>query len=147
MIWQKAFIMERERFDGADVQHLLRSCGQRLDWERLLRRFAEDWPVLLSHLVLFGYIYPDELDTVPPSVMERLRKMPVQNGSSTNRVCRGTLLSRLQYLEDIERWGYQDARKESRVHINENELRQWTKAARDQASTASPPAALPSDAK
>src|SRR5690606_22414993 len=27
MIWQKMFIMERERFDGADVNHLIRMCG------------------------------------------------------------------------------------------------------------------------
>ena len=26
MIWSKAFIMERERFDGADVAHLLLHC-------------------------------------------------------------------------------------------------------------------------
>ena len=28
MIWSKAFIMERERFDGADVLHLLLRCGR-----------------------------------------------------------------------------------------------------------------------
>src|SRR5262249_5168140 len=27
MIWQKSYIMERERFDGADVAHLLRARG------------------------------------------------------------------------------------------------------------------------
>src|SRR5690349_11249836 len=57
MIWQKALIMERERFDGADVAHLLRARAERLDWDRLLDRFGEHWPVLLSHLILFGYIY------------------------------------------------------------------------------------------
>src|SRR5688572_18385319 len=29
-IWSKAFIMERERFDGADVAHLIRATGPRL---------------------------------------------------------------------------------------------------------------------
>jgi len=32
MIWQKAFIQERERFDGADIHHLLRCKGAQLDW-------------------------------------------------------------------------------------------------------------------
>src|SRR4051794_26816312 len=41
-IWQKAYIMERERFDGADVIHLILHCGRTLDWERLLRRFGEN---------------------------------------------------------------------------------------------------------
>ena len=36
MIWSKAFIQERERFDGADVLHLLRELGPSLDWPRLL---------------------------------------------------------------------------------------------------------------
>jgi hypothetical protein len=45
MIWSKAFVMERERFDGADVAHLLRSMGPRLDWDRILRRFDRYWEV------------------------------------------------------------------------------------------------------
>ena len=28
MIWSKAFIMERERYDGADVAHILRACAE-----------------------------------------------------------------------------------------------------------------------
>ena len=58
MLWSKAFIMERERYDGADVAHLLHCCAEELDWQRLLARFGEHWRVLLSHLVLFEYIYP-----------------------------------------------------------------------------------------
>ena len=27
IIWSKSFIMERERFDGADINHLLRICA------------------------------------------------------------------------------------------------------------------------
>src|SRR5207244_2638102 len=56
-IWSKSFVMERERYDGADVAHLLHACGSTLDWPRLLSRFGEDWPVLLSHIILFGFIY------------------------------------------------------------------------------------------
>src|SRR5207248_7763275 len=33
MIWSKAFIMERERYDGADIAHLLRAKWQALDWK------------------------------------------------------------------------------------------------------------------
>src|SRR5439155_16709629 len=38
-IWTKCFIQERERFDGADVAHLIWSRGETLDWDRLVRRF------------------------------------------------------------------------------------------------------------
>jgi hypothetical protein len=30
-IWQKSYVMERERFDGADVIHLLASCAPGID--------------------------------------------------------------------------------------------------------------------
>ena len=60
MIWSKAFIQERERFDGADVMHLLREIGPSLDWPRLLMRFGDYWRVLLSHLIMFGFVYPDK---------------------------------------------------------------------------------------
>jgi hypothetical protein len=56
MIWQKAYIMERERFDGADVAHLIRARGKQLDWGRLLERFGPHWRVLLSHQILFGFV-------------------------------------------------------------------------------------------
>lgn len=113
-IWSKAFIMERERFDGADIAHLLRAYGARLDWNRLLDRFGVHWRVLFSHLILFGYIYPDERESIPASVMDllagRLRNAE-EPQQTTGRLCQGTLLSKVQYAIDIERWGYQDARR------------------------------------
>src|SRR5207245_2802881 len=36
MIWMKAFIMERERFDGGDIAHILVSCAEKVDWEHLV---------------------------------------------------------------------------------------------------------------
>ena len=58
MIWSKAFVMERERYDGADITHILRKSGATLDWVRLLRRFDLHAALLLSHLVLFQFVYP-----------------------------------------------------------------------------------------
>ena len=51
-IWSKAFIMERERYDGADVVHLVHEQGMTLDWHRLVRRFGNHWRVLFAHLTL-----------------------------------------------------------------------------------------------
>jgi hypothetical protein len=112
-IWSKAFVMERERYDGADVAHLLRAYGDRLDWQRLLDRFDSHWRVLFSHLILFGFIYPDERDCIPGFVMDtmldRLRS-EMQSPPTAGRLCQGTLLSKAQYVIDLDRWGYQDAR-------------------------------------
>jgi len=132
MIWSKAFIMERERFDGADIAHLIRARGEQLDWRRLLRRFDDHWPVLLSHLILFSYIYPEERRVVPAAVMRyllaqvrgRVDAPPERNG----KLCQGTLLSREQYLADIEQWGYADARLTPHGSISPDDLVPWHEA-------------------
>jgi hypothetical protein len=133
MIWSKAFIMERERFDGADVAHILRARADDLDWDRLLSRFgSENWPVLLTHLILFEYIYPGEADRIPARVMDELiKRLRNRRGTSASseRICRGTILSRSQYLADIEHWGYRDARLEPAGPMSEEELEIWTQAA------------------
>jgi hypothetical protein len=129
-IWSKSFVMERERFDGADVAHLLRGAGRHLDWQRLLDRFGPRWHVLLIHLVLFQFVYPGERDTVPAWVMEeltdRLRAEAASPPPMTN-VCQGTLLSRAQYLADVEHWGYEDARRAGNF-MTEANIELWTDA-------------------
>jgi hypothetical protein len=130
MIWMKAYIMERERFDGADIAHILRCCAAEIDWPHLVRRFGPDWRVLLSHLILFGYIYPGERARIPAAVMEDLmaRLRGEANTAGPDRLCRGTLLSRQQYLVDIQEWGLRDARLEERVRMNEKDIAAWTEA-------------------
>jgi hypothetical protein len=113
MIWSKAFVMERERYDGADIAHLLHACAKTLDWPRLLHRFGANWRVLLSHLTLFGFIYPARRLQVPDWIMgELLRRLQVEMRClpSDQRVCQGTLLSWSQYLIHTERGEYRDAR-------------------------------------
>src|ERR1700692_1068177 len=72
MIWSKGLIMERERFDGADVAHVLHALGPKLDWRRLIDRYAAYWRVLYAHLILLGFIYPSDRDRIPPWVMKEL---------------------------------------------------------------------------
>jgi hypothetical protein len=126
-IWSKAFTMERDRYDGADIAHLILVCGPHLDWNRLIRRFGPHWRVLMSHLILFGFIYPAERDRVPSSVLKRLfSRLRAELGpdAAPSRVCLGTLMSRQQYLVDVEQWGYQDARFSSAA-LSAEELRDW----------------------
>ncbi|HET8627681.1 MAG TPA: nucleotidyltransferase family protein [Thermomicrobiales bacterium] len=130
MIWQKAYIMERERCDLSDVAHLLRSHGGGLDWARLLRRFGPHWRVLLSALILFGFIYPAERDLVPGWVMADLldrARRESDTPAPADRVCRGTLLSLRQYLPDVERFGDRDARL-AEGHMTPRDLAAWTAA-------------------
>src|SRR5947208_1070282 len=130
MIWMKAYIMERERFDGADIAHILRCWAKEMDWPHLVDRFGPDWRVLLSHLILFGYIYPGERAHIPAAITEDLiaRLRSESTAAAPDRVCRGTLLSRKQYLVDILEWGFRDARLDERVHMNAKDIAGWTTA-------------------
>ncbi len=115
MIWSKGVVVTRERYDGADIAHIIRACADGMDWERLVRRFGENWRVLYSHLILFGYIYPSERARVPKWVMQQMERR-LQNEVKTpppaEKICRGTLLSSTQYEIDVEQWGYRDGRKQ-----------------------------------
>ena len=131
VLWKKLLIMERERFDGADIVHMLLQMVEQFDWRRVLAQLGRQWPVLLSHLILFGYIYPSERRRIPPWLLDDLlgrfdreRAAPPPAG----RLCRGTILSRGQYLEDIEAWGFRDARVEPIGNMTSDETAAWTEA-------------------
>lgn len=130
-LWSKAFIMERERFDGADIAHLILAQGRQMDWSRLLRRFDPHWRLLLSHLTLFGMIYPAQRDVIPTWVMDKLvsrLQTELDTPSPEDDICGGTLLSREQYLDDIHQWGYKDARLMPLGNMSEHDATKWTEA-------------------
>ncbi len=131
VIWSKAFVTERERYDGADVLHMLLACAATLDWDRLLRRFGEHWRLLLSYLCLFGFVYPSERARIPDwvmtALMERLEE-ELRTPTPSERICNGTLISREQYLPDLEHWGFTDARLTMTNAMTQQEIADWTRA-------------------
>ena len=66
------FVMERERFDGADVTHLLRARGHVIDWPRLIARFGDYQMVLAAHLLLFRFAYSDADRLIPEWVFDQV---------------------------------------------------------------------------
>ncbi len=128
MIWSKAFVMERERYDGADVVHILRRSAAALDWPRLLRRFQAQPAVLLSHLLLFEFVYPGERATIPAWVLDDLWTRSRAHDAVAPNLCRGTLLSREQYLIDVLARGYHDAREVPHGRMTPQQIREWTEA-------------------
>lgn len=128
IIWSKSFVMERERFDGADIYHLLRACSPQLDWPRLLRRFDQNWRVLLFHLVMFGFVYPTDRAKVPVDVMrELMQRLSNEPAPADDELCRGTLISRAQYLTDVD-GGATDARLAPLGNMTQPEIDRWTAA-------------------
>lgn len=130
-IWSKAYVMERERYDGADVAHLILAHGERLDWRRLLERFGPHWRVLLAHLILYGFIYPSQRSRVPDWVMQGLIRQLNEEQSerdSPDPVCYGTLLSWSQYLGDVLGGSFRDARVRPVGNMSPEEVARWTAA-------------------
>jgi hypothetical protein len=129
MIWSKGLIMERERFDGADVAHVIHAVGDKLDWRRLIDRYGKNWRALFAHIVLFGYIYPSSRMKVPRHVIEELTNRllsETKQGDLSEKICYGTILSRQQYLKDIDEWGYKDARLQPLGNLSEEDIKRWT---------------------
>jgi hypothetical protein len=131
IIWSKAFIMERERFDGADVMHLFLARAEQLDWARLVRRFGSHWRVLFAYLCLFGFMYPSERNRIPAWIMAGLMGRldhEMRTSPPTERIAQGTLVSREQYLVDLEVWGFKDVRLTEVSAMTDDDIAQWTRA-------------------
>jgi hypothetical protein len=110
---------------------MFRHCSGLLNWERLVRRFGPHWRVMLSHLILFGFIYPGERSLIPSSVIRDLLNRllaELEVPTRDSKVCQGTLLSRAQYLVDIDEWRYEDARVQPRGAMTDQQVQEWTAA-------------------
>ncbi|MDB4884329.1 MAG: hypothetical protein JWL95_3095 [Gemmatimonadetes bacterium] len=128
LLWQKAFVMERERFDGADIMHILRARGGSLDWRRVLDRFGVRWPLLYTYLLFFHFVYPSEGGILPAELLDDMarRMAELRAHPPADRVCQGTLVSRAQYLLDIGQYGYADARLSPRGGMSPEDAIYWT---------------------
>ena len=87
------------------------------------------WRVLLSHLVLFGFIFPTERSRIPRAVLDRLLGRLAEEMASpppTDKVCNGTLLSWQEYLIDLSDGGFRDARLAPEGPMTASQIKLWT---------------------
>jgi hypothetical protein len=115
LLWHRLFINERHRHDMSDVVHLILCSGDVLDWERLVARVGEHWPLLLAQLQIFSFVYPGYRSNVPAWVMERLieqARADIGRDEEDADVTRGTLISRFSFAIDVREWGFSDPRGE-----------------------------------
>jgi hypothetical protein len=116
LIWHRLFISERHRQDMADIVHLILCTGDRLDWERLVTKTGEHWPLLLAQVQMFNYIYPEIQGRIPSWVLDRLldhARADAERPRSGVPLTRGTLISRFSFAIDVHEWGLRDLREES----------------------------------
>ena len=113
MIASAVYVAGRNRFDGPEVVHLIRSVQGKLDWQRILDRLGENRLLLLWHLILFDYIYPGHTNYLPKDLMVALfneRQEAWKKRKPNAKAFRGTLIDPFSYTVDVEDWGYEDRR-------------------------------------
>lgn len=117
LLASKMFVVRRERFDGADMAHIIYATGGQLDWSRIVELAGAHWEMLLWALVLFRYIYPAKGHYVPLLVWTLLvnRLMfRLLNPDSSARF-RGSLVDENMFAIDVKEWGLDDLLSEYRA--------------------------------
>ena len=114
LIWHRLFISERHRHDMSDIVHLI-LCVETIDWERLVNRVGANWPLLLSQVLMFAYVYPGHKANIPAWVPERLlqnARDEFARGEEDVDFTRGPMISRFSFTIDVREWGFSDPRSE-----------------------------------
>lgn len=109
LLWSKIFVQNRERYDGADINHLIVRFGDKLDWQRVWKRCETYWPVLYAHIILFRFIYPSEKNLIPEWLMRTLEERAHEEDRlppPQEKICRGPLIDQTQYKTDVLDWGF-----------------------------------------
>jgi len=116
LLVSKLFVTRRERFDGADVAHIIYGTAGDLDWGRILHLVGEHWEMLLWALVLFRYVYPAKTHYVPAVVWQdllaRYLKLVLQPDGQGR--FRGSLIDDNMFAIDVKEWGLDDILEEYR---------------------------------
>lgn len=103
----KCFVAFRERFDGADIVHLIRACGPSLDWDRILALMHGHWQLLYWSLVLYAYVHPAHTDAVPSEIWSDLSRRFADATRHPDRTApfHGSLVDPRMFAIDVEEWG------------------------------------------
>jgi hypothetical protein len=116
MIVSKLFVTRRERFDGADIAHIIFGSRGHLQWDRILHLVGEHWELLLWALMLFRYVYPAHSDYVPEPLWRDLlgRFGEEVRNPNVNAPFRGSLIDDVMFAIDVEEWGLANLLEEYR---------------------------------
>lgn len=107
LIASKVFVTRRERFDGADVCHVIYGTRGKFDWTRLSHLMGEHWEMLLWLLVLYHYVYPAYSEYVPREIWtELLQRFAVElEHPNKDLDFRGSLIDEKMFAIDTTEWG------------------------------------------
>ena len=115
LIASKIFVAFRERFDGADIAHIVYAAGNSMDWSRMLALVGEHWQMLFWSLMLFHYVYPAS-NAVPMLIWDELLakfQADIKN-PDINAAFRGSLIDENMFAIDIHEWNLRNLLEEYR---------------------------------
>lgn len=116
LVASKIFVTRRERFDGADIAHVIYGTYKNFDWQRELELVGEHWEMLLWALILFRYVYPAQTNYVPMKIwcelMQRFEQA-VKNPDAT-AAFRGSLVDDNMFAIDVNEWELPNLLEETR---------------------------------
>lgn len=117
LVASKIFVARRERFDGADIAHVIYGTAGEFDWKREMELVGEHWEMLLWSLVLFRYVYPAQSQYVPAEVWcELLRRFENElRQPNLNAKFRGSLVDDNMFAIDVNEWDLPNLLQERRV--------------------------------
>jgi hypothetical protein len=116
LVASKIFVAKRERFDGADIAHVIYGTYPSFDWDRELFLVGEHWEMLLWSLILFRYVYPARTHYVPASVWQKLL-CRFQKEIATyhpDAKFRGSLVDEKMFAIDVNEWELADLLEQKR---------------------------------
>ena len=110
LLGSKLFVVRRERFDGADIAHIIYRTRGQLNWDRVLKLAGEHWEMVLWALVLFRYVYPAQTHYVPLPLWRDLlgRFMHAIEHPNPDASFRGSLVDDNMFSNDMKDWGLPD---------------------------------------
>jgi hypothetical protein len=114
LLASKLFVTRRERFDGADIAHIIYCTRGNLDWNRILQYVGDHWEVVLWALVLYRYVYPSTSHYIPSHLWQDLIGRLTEAISHPDRAdrsqpeFRGSLIDPCMFAIDVRDWGLED---------------------------------------
>jgi hypothetical protein len=116
LLASKLFVIRRERFDGADIAHIIYASRGSLKWGRVLELVGEHWEILLWTLILFRYVYPAQTHYVPEELWQDLLSRLQREVTSPNALAkfRGSLVDDNMFAIDVNEWGLHNLLQEAR---------------------------------
>jgi nucleotidyltransferase DUF2204 len=106
LVASKIFVARRERFDGADIAHVIYGTSGNFDWQREMELVGDHWEMLLWSLVLFRYVYPAQSHYVPGEIWcDLLRRFEKAiQYPDPNAPFRGSLVDDNMFAIDVNEW-------------------------------------------